>query len=249
VFRFQDGWQSYYSLASRWELDENRRMRISIVIPALNEAESIGRVLAEIPGSLEADVLVVDGGSTDGTVPIAQAAGAQVIQEPRRGYGQACASGVAAARGDVIIFMDADGADDPQYLANIAAPLQEGSADLVLGSRLRGSMEAGAMPWHQYAGNWLSAFLIGLLYGLKVTDLSPFRGVYRSKMGELQMQEMTYGWPTEMIVKAAREDWRIQEVPVVYRPRLGGKSKISGTVRGTVLATYFILRTILKYWR
>jgi glycosyltransferase involved in cell wall biosynthesis len=222
-------------------------MRISIVIPALNEAESIGWVLDSLSRDIAAEVLVVDGGSTDGTIDLAQAAGARVIHEQQPGYGQACARGVAAASGELIVFMDADGADDPQYLGQLVQPFKDGSADMVLGTRLLGKMEAGAMPWHQYAGNLLSARLIRGMYGLAITDLSPFRCLYRSKLVSLNMQEMTFGWPTEMIVKAARQQWRIQEVPVIYRPRLGGKSKISGTVRGTVLATYFILRTILKY--
>lgn len=228
-------------------MGQNTLMQTSIIIPALNEAESIGQVLSEIPGDFATEILVVDGGSRDATAAIAETAGAKVIQEPRPGYGRACATGVREARGEFVIFMDADGADDPQYLPQLAAPLQNGDSDLVLGSRLLGGVEPGAMPWHQYTGNWLSAQLIRRMHGLAITDLSPFRAVNRKKLLSLQMQEMTYGWPTEMIVKAARQGWHIQEIPVVYHPRLGGKSKISGTVRGTVLATYFILRTIFAY--
>jgi glycosyltransferase involved in cell wall biosynthesis len=222
-------------------------MQISIIIPALNEAESIGQVLSGILPNFALEVLVVDGGSTDDTVAIAEASGARVIHEMRPGYGMACSAGVHEAIGDLVIFMDADGADNPHYLPTLAAPIEENGVDLVLGSRLMGRMEQGAMPWHQYAGNWLSARLIQWLYKVAITDLSPFRAVDRVKLLALQMREMTYGWPTEMIIKAARQGWRIQEIPVVYHPRLGGKSKISGTLRGTILATYFILSTILKY--
>jgi glycosyltransferase involved in cell wall biosynthesis len=224
-------------------------MRTSIILPALNEADAIAQVLAALPSDSMLEVLVVDGGSTDGTPELARQAGARVIHEPRRGYGRACAAGVAAASGELLIFMDADGADDPGRLADLAAPLAAGQADLVLGSRLAGQVQAGAMPWHQRFGNWLSAGLIRRLYGLPLTDLSPFRAVRRDRLLELEMQEMTYGWPTEMITRAARRGWRIIEVPVDYRPRLGGRSKISGTLRGTVLATYYILRTILHYAR
>jgi glycosyltransferase involved in cell wall biosynthesis len=221
----------------------------SIIIPALNEAESIGQVLRGIPSGFEAEIVVVDGGSSDDTIAIAESAGARVIREPRRGYGQACATGLAEVSGDLVIFLDADGADDPAYLPQLAAPIENEKADLVLGSRLLGRILPGAMPWHQFAGNWLSARLIRRIYGLSITDLSPFRASIRQKLQAVNMQEMTYGWPTEMIVKAARRGWRIQEIPVVYHPRLGGKSKISGTLRGTVLATYSILQTILKYSR
>lgn len=230
-------------------MGQNSDMQISVIIPALDEAESLGRVLRDIPADFGAEILVVDGGSQDDTVAIAKAAGARVLHEPKRGYGMACAAGVAKASGESLIFMDADGADDPLFLPQLASPLQTGDSDLVLGSRLVGGVAQGAMPWHQYVGNWLSAKLIRGLYALPVTDLSPFRAVNRQKLHTLQMQEMTYGWPTEMIVKAARNGWRIREIPVVYRPRLGGKSKISGTLRGTILATYFILRTIFKYSR
>jgi glycosyltransferase involved in cell wall biosynthesis len=222
-------------------------MQISVIIPALNEAESIGRVLAGIPSHSNLEVLVVDGGSRDDTVAIAKAAGARVIQELRQGYGQACASGLAAALGEVVVFMDGDGADDPDEIGRLIAPIFDQEMDLVLGSRLRGNIESGAMPWHQLAGNWLSARLIHLLYRLPLTDLSPFRAARRERLIGLEMQEMTYGWPTEMIAKAARGGWRVQEIPVGYRPRLGGKSKISGTWKGSALATYFILRTILRY--
>ena len=224
-------------------------MQPTIIIPALNEAESIGQVLKNIEGNFTAEILVVDGGSKDGTVSIAEAAGARVIIEKRPGYGMACAAGMHAARGDLLVFMDADGADDPGCLPQLVAPIENGSAEMVLGSRLLGGVERGTMPWHQYMGNWLSARLIRGIYRLPITDLSPFRAVTRDALLGLQMQEMTYGWPTEMIVKAIRQGWRIQEVPVRHHPRIAGKSKISGTLRGTILATYYILSTIFKYSR
>jgi glycosyltransferase involved in cell wall biosynthesis len=224
-------------------------MNISLIIPALNEVESIAQVLAVIPRQYLCEILVVDGGSTDGTVELARQHGTRIIHEGRPGYGRACATGVAESRGEVIVFMDADGADDPSHLPELIEPIRAGQADLVLGSRLAGKLEAGAMPWHQRFGNQLSATLIRRLYNLHVTDLSPFRAVLRTRLIELNMEEMTYGWPTEMITKAARRGWRIVEVPVDYRRRLGGRSKISGTLKGSVLATYAILRTIWTYSR
>ncbi len=222
-------------------------MRTTVIIPAINEAESIGQVLAAINRELVDEIILVDGGSTDNTAVIAEKKGVRVIREHRRGYGLACAVGVAHATGDILVFIDADGADDPNQISFLIEPILSGSADLTLGSRLAGRLAPGSMPWHQHFGNWLSARLIRLLYQVNITDLSPFRAVDREKLLALEMQEMTYGWPTEMIAKSARHGWRITEIPVNYRPRLGGKSKISGTVRGTILATYHILRTILKY--
>jgi glycosyltransferase involved in cell wall biosynthesis len=224
-------------------------LEATLVIPALNEEESLGIVLEGVDRSLLKEIILVDGGSSDGTVAIAREIGVQVIQEPQRGYGRACAAGVANARGEIIIFMDADGADDPGQIPNLVTPIWQDEADMVLGSRLAGEISPGAMPWHQKFGNQLSAGMIRYLYNLPISDLSPFRAVRRSKLLDLKMEEMTYGWPTEMITKAARQDWRILEIPVNYRPRIGGQSKISGTVRGTVLATYYIMRTILKYSR
>ncbi len=222
-------------------------MKISLIIPALNEADSIARVLSAVPGSLAAEILVVDGGSSDGTAEIARQNGAAVIREARRGYGQACASGLARAKGEIVVFLDADGADDPQHLPELVGPIRSGNADMVLGSRLAGRLDDGAMPWHQRFGNQLSAALIRRLYNLPLTDLSPFRAVVKARLLELNMSDMTYGWPTEMIAKAARQGWRILEVPVSYHRRLGGKSKISGTMKGSLLATVAILRTILYY--
>lgn len=219
----------------------------TLVIPALNEEESLGHVLEAVDTDLLSEIILVDGGSSDRTVDIAKANGVRVIQESRRGYGRACATGVAHAQAEIIIFMDADGADDPSQIPNLISPIIQGEADMVLGSRLAGKIFPGAMPWHQEFGNRLSAGMIRLLYGLPITDLSPFRAVLRSRLLELNMQEMTYGWPTEMIAKSARKGWEILEIPVDYHPRIGGQSKISGTVRGTFLATYFIVRTILKY--
>jgi glycosyltransferase involved in cell wall biosynthesis len=222
-------------------------LSVSVVIPALNEGASIGQVLAAIPRDKVEEIIVVDGGSTDDTAAIARAADARVIHESRRGYGRACAAGVAAADGDILLFLDADGADDPAQIPDLLAPILAGEADVALGSRLAGKMAPDAMPWHQRFGNWLAAQLIRWLYGLPLTDLSPFRAIRRESLLALGMEEMTYGWPTEMIVKAARTGWRIVEVPVHYRPRSGGRSKISGTVRGTVLAAYHILRAIFRY--
>ena len=222
-------------------------MEVSLIIPALNEAACIGPLLAELPSGLAQQVLVVDNGSTDDTVDVARRAGAQVVSEPRRGYGAACAAGVAAATGDVLVFMDGDGSFVPGELERLLAPIVQGTADLTLGSRLLGGMAPGAMPPHQYFGNWLVARLMYLLYGVRLTDLGPFRAVRRDLLTARDMREHTYGWPVEMIVKAARRGARIVELPVSYRPRIAGHSKVGGTVRGTVMATYRILRTTLRY--
>ncbi len=219
----------------------------SVIIPALNEEESLARFLADFPRDPGVEIIVVDNGSSDGTAEAARSQGARVVFEARRGYGYACAAGVDSARGGVVVFMDADGANDPADLPRLVAPVAEGRADLVLGSRLEGEIAPGAMPWHQRFGNWLAAQLIARLYGLPITDLGPLRAVRREKLLELTLTDMTFGWPTEMLAKAARLGWRIQEVPVRHRPRLGGRSKISGTLRGTVLATYHILAAILRY--
>ena len=222
---------------------------VSVIIPALDEEESIGQVLGEILAPDVSEIIVVDGGSSDGTAEVARSRGARVVEASRRGYGLACATGLSAAQGDVVVFLDADGANDPGQLPHVLAPILTGQADLSLGSRFAGRVIPEDMPWHQRFGNQLSAWLIRRLYGLPLTDLSPFRAVRRQLLQELDMQEMTYGWPTEMIVKAARRDWRVIEVPVHHRQRFGGRSKISGTVKGTVLATYYILSIIVRHAR
>jgi len=222
---------------------------VSLIIPALNEEGSLGRVLDAVPAGIVDEIIVVDGGSSDDTVALAHAHGCRVVEEPRRGYGRACATGAAAARGEVLLFMDADGADDPTYLPPLLAPLRNGEAGLALGSRLAGQRAGRAMPWLQRVGNRVSAWLIRRLYGLPLTDLSPMRAVRRDALEGLDMREMTYGWPTEMIVKAVRRGWRVVEVPLIYRQRFAGRSKISGTVKGTLLATWNILTIIVRHAR
>ncbi|HEX9924553.1 MAG TPA: glycosyltransferase family 2 protein [Anaerolineae bacterium] len=221
---------------------------ISVIIPVLNEEASIAAVLGDIPSELEAEVLVVDNGCTDRTIPIARSLGARIILAEQRGYGAACYAGTLAASGDILVYLDGDYSDYPNEMVDLIAPIVAGRADLVLGSRLaRGDLPGEAMPPQQRFGNWLTARLMRRLYDLPVTDLSPFRAVRKETVLTLVMQEMTFGWPTEMMVKAARAGYRLEEIPVRYRSRLGGKSKISGTLRGTILAAYYILTTTFRY--
>ena len=224
-------------------------MNVSLIIPALNEAACIGPLLAELPPGLVQEVIVVDNGSTDGTGAAALAAGARAIVEPRRGYGFACAAGAAIAQGDVLAFMDGDGSFVPGELADLLAPMVNDAADLVLGTRMLGGMAAKSMPPHQIYGNRLVARLLRMLYGLHLTDLGPFRAIRRDLLLGLDLQERTYGWPVEMIVKTARRHAHIVEVPVTYRPRFAGESKVGGTVRGSALATYRIFRVTFQYAR
>jgi glycosyltransferase involved in cell wall biosynthesis len=220
-------------------------MRVSVVIPTLNEAGSIARVLDDIPASLANEVLVVDGGSTDGTLEIAAGRGARVVLEPRRGYGRACLTGLErAAEPDVVVFLDGDYSDRPAEMSRLLAPIRDGKADIVLGSRFEGGLTAGAMPWHQALGNRLAAALIRALYGVPLTDLGPFRAARRSVLRALALREPTYGWAVELPTRGARQGYRVAEVPVSYHPRIG-VSKISGTVKGTVGAAWCILTGIV----
>jgi glycosyltransferase involved in cell wall biosynthesis len=224
-------------------------LRAAIIIPARNEEVPLPGVITEIPPGT-ASVIVVDNGSTDRTAEVARNAGALVVDEPQAGYGYACAAGVRAAAdqgAEVLVFLDADGSFDPAQVSDLLAPIEAEQVELALGSRTAGGMEPGAMPPHARFGNWLVAGLMRLLYGLRVTDLGPFRAIRADLLERLDMQEMTYGWPTEMMVKAARCRARVVEVPVRYRVRRGGKSKVSGTLRGTLLATYAILFVTLRY--
>jgi hypothetical protein len=224
-----------------------RRSTVSLIVPALNEAACLGPLLAEVPPGLVDEIIVVDNGSTDATAAVAQAAGARVVAEPRRGYGAACAAGVAASSGDILVFMDGDGSFVPAECAALVAPIAAGRASLALGTRMAGGLAPGAMPPHQLWGNRLVAGLLRTLYAVQVTDLGPFRAIGRTALGGLQMQEMTYGWPVEMMVKTARSGGVLLETPVTYRPRLGGVSKVGGSARGTVLATERILRVTFRY--
>jgi len=221
---------------------------VSVIIPTHNEAGAIERVLADLPSHLTTEVIVVDSNSNDGTPEIAARMGARVIQEPRRGYGRACLTGLAAANSpDVVVFLDGDYSDRPSELPILLAPITEGRADITLGSRLHERRSAGALPWHQVLGNRLAAALIRLLYGLEISDLGPFRAARAEVLHALALEETTYGWAVEMILKGALAGFRVVEVPVSYYPRIG-KSKISGTLRGTVGAGWFILSLIVRYY-
>jgi glycosyltransferase involved in cell wall biosynthesis len=223
-------------------------VRVSVIIPTHNEAQAIGRVLADLPSDLVTEVIVVDSNSTDGTPDLARSLGAEVIQEPRRGYGRACLTGLANAKNpDVVVFLDGDYSDRPAELPILLAPIVEGRADVTLGSRLHDRRSAAALPWHQVLGNRLAVTLIKLLYGLKINDLGPFRAARADVLRALALQETTYGWAVEMILKGALAGFRIVEVPVSYHPRIG-KSKISGTLKGTIGAGWFILSLIVRYY-
>jgi len=227
-------------------------LKVALIIPALNEEATIGQVVSEAASAGKLSILVVDNGSTDGTAEVALGAGALVVREERRGYGYACAAGVRAIASDVDVcaFMDGDGSDDGRHLPALIQPIISREADLVLGLRVADSGSHGAVLGHQRLGNLFTTGLIRLLYGLRIGDLPSFRAIRKELLTELAMREMTYGWPVEMIVKCARRERKIVEVPIPYRSRLGGKSKVSGTFRGTIMAVYFLPRTSFRYaWR
>lgn len=223
-------------------------VRVSVIIPTHNEAQSIGRVLADISPHLVTEVIVVDSNSTDGTPDLARNQGARVLSEPRRGYGRACLTGLANTDNpDIVVFLDGDYSDRPEELPLILAPIIEGRADITLGSRLTSKSNPDALPWHQAFGNHLAAGLIRVLYGVKISDLGPFRAARAEVLRSLRLEEETYGWAVEMILKGAIAELRIVEVPVSYHPRIG-KSKIGGTVKGTLGAAWFILSRIVRYY-
>ena len=222
-------------------------MRVSLVIPALNEAECLYRLLGEVPYGMLHQVIVVDNGSTDNTAEVARSGRALVIDEPRRGYGFACAAGMAAANGDVLVFMDGDGSFVPAELGDLLTPLADDKADLVLGSRWLKDPKQVTMPPHQRFGNGLFTWLLRRRFGLKLTDLGPYRAIQRELLLELEMQEHTYGWPLEMIIKTAQRGKRIVELPVTFRPRFAGQSKVGGTLRGSILSGYRFFSVMLRY--
>lgn len=228
---------------------------VAFIIPAVNEEASIGPVLDALhsylpaAGIFQAEFLVVDNNSADATARIATEHGARVINEPRRGYGQACLAGIAALspESQIIVFLDADGSDDPQDLPRLLAPLHDGSADFVLGSRTEAARRSGAFTPPQAFGNWLATGLMRLFFGIHHYDLGPFRAIRRESLDRLQMCDPNYGWTIEMQIKAHRCGLRVLEIPVNYRKRLAGQSKISGNLLGSIRAGYKILWSIAKY--
>jgi glycosyltransferase involved in cell wall biosynthesis len=218
---------------------------VSVVIPTFNEAEAIGGVIRELPYDIVREVIVADGGSTDGTRDIARAAGA-VVLDAGRGYGHACQAGAEAAGCPVVVFMDGDGADRGDLLGLIAGPVQAGTHDFVLASRTRGQRDPDAMLWHQVLAGRIAGRGMGALYGVRYSDMCAFRAIGRDALKRLKMRERTYGWNIEMQMKAARAGLRIVEIPMPYRCRVGGQSKVAGSLRGTLLAGGKIASTFVR---
>jgi glycosyltransferase involved in cell wall biosynthesis len=222
------------------------RHRYALIIPALNEAETIGVLLGQIPASLFEVIVVVDNGSLDSTAQVAAAAGARVVREPRHGYGQACQAGLASLDPQVtgIVFMDADLSDDPADLGNVIREFEQRDLDLLIGSRTLGLPEPGSLTPLQRFGNWLSTCLIALLWGVRFTDLGPLRAVRRDALMRLRLRDPGFGWNVEMQARAAQLQLKVGEIPVRYRRRRSGRSKISGTFTGSLRAGAKILWTL-----
>ena len=225
--------------------------KIVVIIPAFNEENSVGKVVKDIPKSLVSEIVVVNNNSNDLTKVNALAAGAIVVDEPKQGYGNACLKGMAFVsemeiKPDIIVFIDADYSDYPEEIELLVKPIIEDNFDMVIGSRALGKRESGSMTPQQIFGNWLATSLLKLFYKVSYTDLGPFRAIKYQKLLELKMIDKTYGWTVEMQLKAAKQKYKITEIPVTYRVRIG-HSKVSGTVKGTVMAGYKIITTIFKY--
>ncbi len=224
---------------------------VKVIIPAFNEQNGVGNVIRDIPKDIISEVIVVNNASTDETETVATEAGATVLKEDTKGYGRACLKGIEYVKSsvdkvDIIVFIDADYSDYPEEMTELIKPIVEDKADLVIGSRALGNLERGAMTPQQLFGNWLATTLLKLFYGVKFTDLGPFRAIRYDTLMALEMQDKTYGWTVEMQLKAAKQHFKCIEVPVAYRKRIGF-SKISGTVKGTIMAGYKIIWTIFKY--
>jgi glycosyltransferase involved in cell wall biosynthesis len=222
---------------------------VSVIIPALNEEEPIDAVVREVAATkISAEIIVVDNGSTDQTALRAREAGAKVISEPNRGYGRACMAGVRALSraSDIVVFLDGDGSDCPEFMNQLVDPIVRGTHDFVIGSRTRGEREPGSMNLQQIVSGRIAGWLMSILYRVRYTDMCPFRAIGRDALERLGMREQTYGWNLEMQMKAARAGLRILEIPVNHRQRAGGVSKVSGTLRGTFVAGARIVATFIR---
>ncbi len=224
-------------------------MRVAVIIPAYNEEKSIGKVVKDIPTNIVEEVIVVNNNSTDRTAEIAGNAGATVLNETFQGYGAACLTGIEYCKGknfDVIVFMDGDYSDYPEEIKLLLDPIEKENYDFVLGSRVLGEREKGALPFQSRLGSIIAGFLINIFWGMKFTDLGPFRAIKFDKLLELEMKDKWYGWTVEMQIKAAQKKYKVKEIPVRYRKRIG-KSKVTGTIKGSVMASIIILKTIFTY--
>lgn len=221
---------------------------VAVIIPTLNEVEAIGRVIAEIPRTIVSEIIIADSGSKDGTQAAARAAGARVLEVSERGYGRACGlvAAAVAADCDIIVFMDGDGADRADLLEQLVTPIQYGTQDFVIAARVKRLRAPGSMSLHQIVAGHILGFAIGLVTGVRYTDMCAFRAIRRDAFDRLGLREMTYGWNIEMQMAAARAGLRVLEVPMPYRSRLSGKSKVSGSFGGTLRASWRITTTFFR---
>lgn len=228
--------------------DREAKPFISVIIAALNEEEAIGKVIAAIPKNLADEIIVVDNGSTDKTAAVARAAGARVVTEATPGYGRALRAGLRSLspKSEIVVFLDGDGSDCPEMMDRIVTPIIEGTSDFVIGSRTRGQRESGSMDFHQVIAGYMVGYVLRFLYGVRSTDMGPFRAIRRDVLESLKLREETYGWSLEMQMRAGRARVRTTEVPVNYRRRAGGQSKVAGTVRGSLRAATRILTTLAR---